>query len=97
MDLSLDLCNQLIALFAPRGLFINSGNVRDARGMYLATVAASPVYTLLGKKGLSTGQFPAVETGVMEGDLTFRQHNGGHTPGPNWPIFIQFAERYFAK
>jgi hypothetical protein len=23
------------------------------------------------------------------------QHNGGHTPVPNWPAFIEFASRYF--
>lgn len=24
----------------------------------------------------------------------FRQHRGGHTPGPNWPTFLTFAGRY---
>jgi hypothetical protein len=31
----------------------------------------------------------------MDGDVAFRQHSGGHTPGPNWPTFIAFADRYF--
>jgi hypothetical protein len=31
----------------------------------------------------------------MDGDVAFRQHSGGHTPAPNWPTFIAFAERYF--
>ena len=31
----------------------------------------------------------------MDGDIAFRQHSAGHTPGPNWPTFIAFAERYF--
>jgi hypothetical protein len=30
----------------------------------------------------------------MNGDLAFRQHSGGHTPGPNWPTFLDFASRY---
>ena len=27
--------------------------------------------------------------------LAFRQHSGGHTPNPNWPFFLTFAEREF--
>jgi len=27
--------------------------------------------------------------------VAFRQHSGGHTPGPNWPTFLTFASRYF--
>jgi hypothetical protein len=32
---------------------------------------------------------------LMDGDLTFRQHAGPHTDAPNWPVFIEFAERQF--
>jgi hypothetical protein len=63
--------------------------------MFMAGVAAGPVYELLGKKGLGTSQFPAVEQGLLSGDIAFRQHASGHTDGPNWPTFIAFAERYF--
>ena len=59
--------------------------------------AADPVYRLLGRKGLGTTEFPKMETGLMDGDLTFRQHAGGHTDAPNWPVFIEFAEREFGK
>ena len=30
----------------------------------------------------------------MDGEVAFRQHSGGHTPGPNWPLFLTYAERY---
>jgi hypothetical protein len=60
----------------------------------MAAVAAGPVYELLGKKGLGTTEFPQVETGLMDGELTFRQHSGGHTTGPNWPTFLEWADRY---
>jgi len=97
-DLPVD-SHELIALCAPRPVFISSGEVGDAwvdaRGMFMAAVAAGPVYKLLGKKDLGTDVFPIVETPLMAGDLTFRQHSGGHTPGPNWPTFIEFADRYF--
>jgi hypothetical protein len=67
----------------------------DARGTFLAGVGADPVYRLLGRKGLGTIDFPKMETGLMDGDLTFRQHAGPHTDAPNWPVFIEFAEREF--
>jgi hypothetical protein len=54
------------------------------------------VYRLLGKKDLGTSEFPKVETTLIDGEIGFRQHTAGHTPGPNWPTFLTFAERYFA-
>ncbi|MGB8358842.1 MAG: acetylxylan esterase, partial [Bacteroidales bacterium] len=97
-DLPVD-SHELIALCAPRPLFISSGEKGDswvdARGMFMAAVAAGPVYRLLGKRDLGTDVFPPVGTAVTEGELAFRQHSGGHTPGPNWPVFIAFASRYF--
>jgi hypothetical protein len=96
-DLPVD-SHQLIALIAPRPVFISSGQNGDgwvdAKGMFLAGAHASPVYELLGGKGMGTAEFPPVETGIMDGDVSFRQHSGGHTPGPNWPTFISFADRY---
>ena len=56
--------------------------------------AAGPVYTLLGKKDLGTDKFPPPETSLIEGDIAFREHSGGHTDFPNWPAFLQFVRRY---
>jgi len=97
-DLPVD-AHELIALCAPRPVFISGGATKgdgwvDAHGMFMATVAAGPVYRLLGKKDLATADFPPIETPLIEGDLAFRQHSGGHTPVPNWPTFITFASRY---
>ena len=97
-DLPVD-SHELIALVAPRPLFISVGNDEadawtDPRGMFMATVAAGPVYRLLGKKDLGAATFPAPLTLIADGDLAFRQHEGGHTPGPNWPFFLDFAARY---
>lgn len=99
-DLPVDV-HQLVALCAPRPVFISSGspNVEgrwvDAKGMFLGGVHAGPVYTLLGKKDLGTTEFPPEQTTLTNGDIAFRQHNGGHTVGPNWPYFLDFAARYF--
>jgi len=98
-DLPVD-SHELIALCAPRPVFIGTGDKgdgwADAKGMFLATMHASPVYELLGKKGLGTDIFPKVETSLADGDLAFRQHSGGHTPAPNWPAFLKFASRYIS-
>jgi hypothetical protein len=98
-DLPVD-AHELISLCAPRPVFIGAGATQgdgwvDAKGMFLAAVAAGPVYALLGKKGLPSAEFPPVETALISGDLGFRQHRGGHTPAPNWPTFLILASRYF--
>jgi hypothetical protein len=98
-DLPID-AHELIALCAPRPVFISAGSPTagdawvDAKGMFLAAVAAGPVYTLLGKKDLGTTVFPPMGTALINGDIAFRQHNAGHTPAPNWPTFLDFASRY---
>ena len=33
----------------------------------------------------------AIETEILSGGLVFRQHSAGHTPNPNWPYFLTFA------
>jgi hypothetical protein len=102
LDLPVD-AHELIALCAPRPVFISVGspNVEgqwiDARGMFLAGVQAGPVYELLGKKGLGTDRFPRQGTALVKGEIAFRRHAGGHTVGPNWPAFLKYAERYFSK
>ena len=97
-DLPVD-SHELIALCAPRPVFIGGGALKgdgwaDPEGMFLAAVAAGPVYKLLGKKDLGTTEFPAIETALIEGDIAYRQHSSGHTPAPNWPTFLAFASRY---
>jgi hypothetical protein len=99
-DLPVD-SHELIALCAPRPVFIGGGATAgdgwvDAKGMFLAAVAAGPVYDLLGKKDLGTNVFPPIETPLIDGDIAFRQHSGGHTPAPNWPTFLTFASRYLS-
>lgn len=99
-DLPVD-SHELIALCAPRPVFISEGSPKvegtwvDDRGQFMAEAAASPVYELLGKKGLGAIKMPPMGTLLMSGDLAFRQHFGPHTDGPNWPYFIEFAKKYF--
>lgn len=98
-DLPVD-ANELIALCAPRPVFISGGATArgdgwvDAKGMFLAEAGANEVYRLLGAKGLGTDAFPPMLTPLTSGALAFRQHDQGHTPMPNYPYFLDWAERW---
>ena len=90
--------HELIALCAPRACFISTGSWngdkwQDVVGSFISASKASPVYELLGYKGVCTDLFPGMDNGLMEGRLTYRQHHGGHEAGPNWPYFLDFFER----
>jgi hypothetical protein len=101
-DMPVD-AHELIALCAPRPVFIGGGTTAggdgwaDVHGTFLAEVAAGPVYRLLGARDLGTTTFPPVGSSLITGDLGFRQHSGGHTPTPDWPAFIAFADRYLTS
>jgi hypothetical protein len=92
--------HELVALCAPRPVFSGAGTVTggdgwaDGQGMFMAAAGAGPVYKLLGAKDMGTAELPAVGTALIDGDVAFRQHPGGHTDLPNWPTFLAFADRY---
>jgi len=99
--------NELIALCAPRLTFISYGipakgdaKWLDHEGSFMATVDASRVFTLLGAKGLpvegdyKTAKMPPVNEGWLDGQLAWRQHDGGHTDAPNMKYFIQWADKF---
>jgi hypothetical protein len=91
--------HELIALVAPRPVFVTGGTEdlwSDPVGEFKACVAAGPVYRLLGKAGLDTAEMPAPDEELIAGDIAFRLHAGGHTDAPDWPTFLKFADRYFA-
>jgi hypothetical protein len=88
--------HMLIALAAPRPLFIGAGAVEqdgwvDPRGSFEAARAASPAWRLLGRPGLIGESYPAAGETRADGRVAFRRHEGGHTNGPNWPAFLEFA------
>ena len=100
--------NELIALCAPRLTFISYGvpEMGDAKwldqhGSFIATVAAGAVFRLLGAKDLGvnddyhTAKMPPVNTGLLDGQLAWRQHDAGHTDAPNWKFFIPWADKFF--
>ncbi|HVU29383.1 MAG TPA: hypothetical protein VHE36_03195 [Sphingomicrobium sp.] len=97
-DLPVD-AHELIALVAPRPLFISAGTSEngdgwvDPRGSFEAARAASPAYRLLGARGLKGEDYPQVGELRDGGRIAFRQHPDGHSNALNWPAFLRFAER----
>ncbi|MDZ7606703.1 MAG: hypothetical protein U5K79_14195 [Cyclobacteriaceae bacterium] len=96
--------HELIALCAPRLVFISYGIPEkgdakwlDQQGSFMATVAAGAVYKLLGVRDIGVSndyqkeQLPPVLTGLLDGELAWRQHDGGHTDAPNFQYFIPWA------
>ncbi len=99
--------HELIALCAPRLTFISYGAPEkgdakwlDQQGSFMAAVAAGRAFRLLGTKDLGVGddyhaaKMPPVNTSLLDGQLAWRQHDGGHTDGPNWKYFIPWASKF---
>ena len=108
-DLPVD-AHELLALCAPRLTFVSYGVPEkgdakwlDHQGSFMAAVAAQPVFGLLGAKGLGvtqdyhTAKMPAVNVGLLDGQLAWRQHDGGHTDAPNWKYFIPWADKFLGR
>ena len=96
-DLPVD-SNALIALVAPRPILITGATQdpwSDPHGEFLAAVGAGAVYRLLGKKDLGTTEMPAPDVALVSGDIAFREHIGAHTDVPDWPVFLEYAAKYF--
>jgi hypothetical protein len=104
-DLPVD-SHELLALCAPRLAFVSYGIPEkgdakwlDQTGSYMSTIAAGTVYKLVGAKDLGVSndymkeKMPPVLTGLLDGELAWRQHDGGHTDVPNYPTFIPWASK----
>lgn len=97
--------NELIALCAPRPVFVSYGipekgdaHWLDHQGSYMATVAAGEVYRFLGARDLGvtedyrTAKMPPVNSGLLDGELAWRQHDGGHEDRSNMKFFLTWAD-----
>jgi lysophospholipase L1-like esterase len=104
-DIPVD-AHQLIALCAPRPTFVSYGvpekgdaHWLDQQGSFMATVAAGPVFRLLGARDLGVAEdyrvakMPPVNEGLLDGELAWRQHDGGHEDRSNMSFFIAWANR----
>jgi hypothetical protein len=89
--------HMLVALMAPRPLFLNTGSEdkwSDPRGEFLAAQAASPAYALFGKKGLDGLEQPPLDRPILN-DLAFHEHTGRHAIlATDWKIFLDWADAH---
>jgi hypothetical protein len=108
-DLPVD-SHELIALVAPRWVFVSYGVPEkgdaqwlDHQGSYMAAIAAGPVFRLLGVRDLGDARdyhvatMPGVNVGLVNGELAWRQHDGGHEDRSNMTHFIEWANRLIAR
>jgi hypothetical protein len=63
-------------------------------------LAAGSAFKLLGAHDIGvsnnylTEKMPPVLTGMLDGELAWRQHDGGHTDAPDFEYFIPWASKF---
>ena len=92
--------NMLVALMAPRPVFLQTGNQdywSDPRGEFLAAVAAEPVFKLFGKQGLGTDEMPPAGQPIMH-DIGYLMHAGGHGAQPgDYAEYLKFMQMHLGQ
>ncbi len=92
--------HQLIALMAPRPVLVCSAEGdqwADPKGEFLSCVAASPVYELLGMKGMDTQEMPGLHR-LTGSAIGYHIRAGGHDlTGVDWKVFMDFMDARLAE
>lgn len=89
--------HMLLSLIAPRPVLLQTGDTdrwSDPKGEFLAAMAATPVFKLLGKEGIDTAPMPPAGTAFLN-TLGYFMHAGGHgSLPPDWVQFFKFMETH---
>ncbi|MDP2894961.1 MAG: acetylxylan esterase [bacterium] len=91
--------HMLIALIAPRPAYVASADRdlwADPRGEFLSAMHASPVYHLLGVKGLEVEKMPPLDRPIQKGNIGYHVRSGGHALSEyDWRQYMDFADKHF--
>jgi dienelactone hydrolase len=91
--------HELIASMAPRLVYVTSATEdawADPQAEFRSCVAASPVWTMLGKPGFSATVFPAPEAPIHDGSIAYHLRTGKHDLTEyDWMRFADFADKHW--
>jgi hypothetical protein len=92
--------HELLALIAPRPVYVAGAaqdQWADPRGEFLACRAATPVYQLLGRRGLAGAEMPELNVSVGD-DIGYHIRPGEHDLTPaDWWHYLAFADRVWER
>jgi hypothetical protein len=91
----------LLALVAPRGLYVASADAdlwADPRGEFLALAHASPAYALWGEPPIAPGAMPALDRPLVAGRRGYHVRRGAHDlTADDWSRFVDFADALWRR
>ena len=90
--------HQLVALMAPRAVYVASASKddwADPEGEFLAAAYAGPVYELFGLKGLETMEMPAPDQPIQLGHIGYHLRTGKHDLSQyDWEQYLNFGDKH---
>lgn len=92
--------HELLALVAPRAVYVASAEMddwADQRGEFLAASAVGDVYHLYGLLGLETKEMPGLHQPIMK-SVGYHIRQGVHdVTNYDWRCYLDFCDRQFKK
>jgi hypothetical protein len=91
----------LVALCAPRPVLFTAAAEdlwANPAGQFAVLKAATPVYELLGVKGLEADSMPAADAPLVDSRLGYWIRSGKHAMSPaDWKTYMDFADKWLPR